>query len=187
MIEKIIAKIESVFKEYIIVNLNNLFFKINVASPDRYEINKEYLINLVTEYKFDRNEINLYGFINNGEKELFLALRQIQGIGPKLCLAILNKDEPEVIIHHILINDQKYLSSIPRISNNMAEKITSEFIKKYKQNKIKTNFDNLNILANSLTELGYKKNQIKEILPLLNPNLELDILIKEAIKMIKND
>ena len=89
MYEYLIGTITQVFPAYIVVENNGIGYLINVANPFRFKSDetkqeKIYLHQIVRE-----NEIVLYGFSDFNEKQLFLKLISVSGIGPKSALAIL--------------------------------------------------------------------------------------------------
>lgn len=71
------------------------------------------------------DEITLFGFQNLKEKELFLELLAISGVGPKTALAIINKGSSE-LIHAVQTADVAFFSKIPRVGKKSAQKIIIE-------------------------------------------------------------
>lgn len=70
--------------------------------------------------------LDLYGFLTRLEKELFLTLLSVNGIGPKGAMGILSKVEPEQLIQAILDGDQDSLVQIPGIGKKTAERVVVE-------------------------------------------------------------
>ena len=81
------GKITYVTSNYIIIDNNGIGYIIFVANPYSYEENKEYLI--YTYNYINENENSLYGFISMDEKELFLKLINVKGLGPKTAMPML--------------------------------------------------------------------------------------------------
>lgn len=69
---------------------------------------------------------DLYGFSTRVEKELFLTLLSVNGIGPKGAMGILSGSDPEQLIHAILEGDKVYLTQIPGIGKKTAERVVLE-------------------------------------------------------------
>ena len=87
MYEYLIGKITAINPHYIVVEVNGIGYQLQVANPFRYEENttqKVYVYQAVRE-----NDVTLYGFYDLAEKQLFLKLISVSGIGPKSALAIL--------------------------------------------------------------------------------------------------
>ncbi len=75
----------------------------------------------VREEAFD-----LYGFSTQFEKELFLILLSVNGVGPKSALGILSSVEPSILIEAIVQADQAFLTKIPGIGKKTAERVVVE-------------------------------------------------------------
>jgi Holliday junction DNA helicase RuvA len=70
--------------------------------------------------------LDLYGFLAREEKEIFLTLLTVNGIGPKGALGILSKVEIPTLVRAILENDQASLTEIPGIGKKTAERVVVE-------------------------------------------------------------
>ncbi len=93
-------------------------------STSQYQIQQKvefYVYSHVREDAFD-----LYGFENQFEKELFLTLLGVNGVGPKSALGILSSVEPNQLIDAILRADQAFLTGISGIGKKTAERIVVE-------------------------------------------------------------
>jgi Holliday junction DNA helicase RuvA len=70
--------------------------------------------------------LDLYGFITRTEKELFLLLLSVNGIGPKGALAVLSGMSPGSLVGAILSGDHGSLQKIPGVGKKTAERIVLE-------------------------------------------------------------
>lgn len=70
--------------------------------------------------------LDLYGFATRGEKELFLTLLSVTGIGPKGAIGILSKIGPQELIEAIMNGDKDALVQIPGIGKKTAERVVVE-------------------------------------------------------------
>jgi Holliday junction DNA helicase RuvA len=68
----------------------------------------------------------LYGFIDKEERSLFRALIKVNGVGPKMALAILSAMEPNVFVRHVLNNDPDALEHIPGVGAKTARRLIIE-------------------------------------------------------------
>ncbi len=80
-----------------------------------------YVYTHVREEAFD-----LYGFSTYFEKELFLVLLTVNGVGPKSALGVLSSVEPTQLIEAIVHSDQAFLTRIPGIGKKTAERVVLE-------------------------------------------------------------
>lgn len=81
---------------------------------------------LWTYLQLKEDSLNLFGFIEEGEKEFFLKLISIPGIGPKMALQILSHYSLDDLKKSILNQDIKMLSSIPGVGKKTAERLILE-------------------------------------------------------------
>ena len=155
-----------------------VIYEINISllNFSLVEINEKKLF-LITEI-IKENEYSLYGFLNKNEKKLFDALLKINGVGPKVALAILSTMTPEEFLNAISNNDIKSLTKIPGIGPKSAKRIIVEM------GEFETE-----ILNNELTQaiialenLGFKRADILKALQGESGNVEE--LIKKALKRL---
>lgn len=121
MYEYINGKITDVSPYHIVVENNGLGYLVYVANPFSYQVEsqqKVYLYQAVRD-----NDISLYGFKNKVEKQLFLKLLNVSGIGPKSALAILASDDLSGLVTAINNDDDGYLVKFPGIGKKTAKQI----------------------------------------------------------------
>lgn len=123
MYEYLTGTITQVFPAYIVVENNGIGYLINVANPFRFKSDetkqeKIYLHQVVRE-----NEIALYGFSDFNEKQLFLKLISVSGIGPKSALAILANEDHNGFVSAVNNDDDAYLTKFPGIGKKTAKQI----------------------------------------------------------------
>ena len=88
------------------------------------EIGQEIFLHIYTNVREDA--LNLYGFIEALEKEMFLVLVGVSGIGPKVALNILSGIEPAGLASAILSEDIGQLTKLPGIGKKTAERLCLE-------------------------------------------------------------
>lgn len=141
------------------------------------EVSEFFIHSHVREDAFD-----LYGFKTKIEKEVFLTLLTVNGIGPKGALGILSKIELETLMDAIFTENKEALTSIPGIGKKTAERMMIELKdplkKKFESgllghSKMKTNESSVNTsklhnvfakfieAKEALLSLGYKENEIQ--------------------------
>lgn len=177
--------VTKVTPKYIICENNGIGYLLIVSNPYNFTVNKDYLIYL---YQYVREDmIDLYGFISEDEKDLFLKLISVSGIGPKSALSILASATVGEIINAIESRNDAYLRKFPGIGAKASQQIILDL-------RGKLNFDEEVVTSNSkladveaaLMALGYNKKEISKVLGKLDANLEVGVLIKQALqKMVK--
>ena len=161
---------------YIVVDVNGVGYQVYVANPFKYE-EDEHAEQKVFVYQAVRdNDISLYGFKNSSEKQLFLKLLDVSGIGPKSALAILANDDNRGLINAINSDDDGYLTKFPGIGKKTAKQIILDLKGKLSDvdSDMLTGQDNLDLDLNAsspylkesleaLRALGYTKTEVKRI------------------------
>ena len=168
---------------YIVIENNGIGYTIFTGNPYQFEENKEYHIYL---YQYVReDEISLYGFKSQDEKELFLKLISVKGLGCKMALPMLATGSIEGIVDAIERENILYLKKFPKIGDKVARQIIldlkGKLVGDITTNKTDNNFDEL---IEVLKGLGYKPIDIKRVLPSINSSDNIELQIKEALRLM---
>lgn len=83
-------------------------------------------VRLYTHFVVREDAQQLYGFYTQNEKQLFRTLLRVNGVGPKLALAILSSAAPEEFVRCVLNNDTESLTKLPGIGKKTAERLVIE-------------------------------------------------------------
>ncbi|MQS76555.1 Holliday junction branch migration protein RuvA [Companilactobacillus halodurans] len=129
MFEYLNGLISIVTPSYIVVDVGGVGYKVQVANPYRYEENQK--TRVFVEQIVRDNEQALYGFYDLNEKNIFLHLISVSGIGPKSALAILAGQDLQGLIHAIENNDVKFLTKFPKIGKKTAQQIILDLSGKF--------------------------------------------------------
>jgi Holliday junction DNA helicase RuvA len=76
------------------------------------------------------DSLSLYGFANEEERDLFLHLTSVSGIGPKVAVAILSSGAPRELLRAIAAGDAKRFQATPGIGKRTAERLIVELREK---------------------------------------------------------
>ena len=87
-------------------------------------------ISLLTHLAVREDAMVLYGFATEEERELFELLTGVQGVGPKVALAVLGGGGPRDVIRAIAAGDARQLQGAPGVGKRIAERIVSELREK---------------------------------------------------------
>jgi Holliday junction DNA helicase RuvA len=74
--------------------------------------------------------MHLYGFATETERELFLMLIGVQGVGPKVALAVLSGGRPRELLNAIAAGDTARFQAVPGIGKRTAERVIVELREK---------------------------------------------------------
>ena len=124
MYEYIIGKVDSVNPGYISLDNNGIGYKIFVSNPYSFKETDEYKIYLYQYIREDEN--TLYGFKKEEERDLFLKLINVKGLGPKMALPLFSNGSIDGIIDAIERENILYLKKFPKIGDKVARQIILE-------------------------------------------------------------
>ena len=194
MIDQISGKIISINDNYVVLRVGGLGIKVNISANFASKLVNEDLITLVTYLNVREDALDLYGFKNDSERNLFLMLISISGIGPKLAVSILSGVELDELKSNILSGDIKSLTSIPGVGAKTAKRIIIELKDKLsKTTTTELGFEDdysSNIskdVLSALVGLGYSESMATEVIKRINPaksDKSIESLIKESLKIL---
>ena len=194
MIDQISGKIISINDNYVVLRVGGLGIKVNISANFASKLVNEDLITLVTYLNVREDALDLYGFKNDSERNLFLMLISISGIGPKLAVSILSGVEIEELKSNILSSDIQSLTSIPGVGAKTAKRIVIELKDKLSKTTttelgFKDNFGSKisKDVLSALVGLGYSESMATEAIKRINPansDKSIESLIKEALKIL---
>lgn len=166
---------------YVVIENNGIGYMIFVANPYSYKINEEALIYLYQQIREEEN--TLYGFKNKEDKDLFLKLISVKGLGCKMALPMLSGDNKDSIHDAIESGNVNYLKKFPKIGDKVARQIILD-LKGKLEIDVKEDKKNLTELTETLKSLGYKPADIKRVVAMIDPSDSLELQVKEALKLL---
>lgn len=135
------------------------------------------------------NVLALYGFSTEEERELFLKLITVSGIGPKLALNVLSGIEPKELQEAIKESDIARLARIPGIGKKTALRIAMELQEKLeKKEKLLTGraAQEREDLISALLNLGFRRREVEgvvdEVLRRLTKEAGFEKLLRECLR-----
>ncbi|WP_025188641.1 Holliday junction branch migration protein RuvA [Enterococcus faecalis] len=191
MYEYIIGKVTFVSPYYIVVETNGIGYQISVDNPYRYSGKMDTDIKLYLHQVVREDAQLLFGFGSLDEKQLFLKLISVSGIGPKSGLAIM----ASVADHGGLINaiegeDVTYLTKFPGVGKKTAQQMILDLKGKLGElessEAVTTSNQALAEALEALSALGYSDREIKRITKQLEALGETttDVYLSNALKFM---
>ena len=182
---------------YIVVEANGIGYQIALGNPYRYssQMNKEVKIYVHQVIREDAHL--LYGFGSLEEKQLFLRLVSVSGIGPKSALAIMASDDHSGLIHAVESGDVTYLTKFPGVGKKTAQQMILDLKGKFGELSIETPFNlfdetalqdatALSVAMEALSALGYSEREVKRVEKQLKEveNQTTDEYLRQALKLM---
>lgn len=180
MYSYIIGEIKQIEMSYIVLENENIGYLVYTANPYKFKIDTRYKIYI---YQYVReDEISLYGFETKEEKELFLKLINVKGLGCKMALPILASGQLEEIISAIENENISFLKKFPKIGDKVARQIILDLKGKLVSSNIEKQSNEE--LMETLKALGYKNNDINKVIKNIDTSLSIEKQVKEALKLL---
>ena len=174
------GKITEIENNYVIIENNGIGYIVYVANPYSYQ-EGEYTIYLYHYVREDEN--SLYGFKSKEEKELFLKLISVKGLGCKMALPMFATGSIDGIVDAIERENVLYLKKFPKIGDKLARQIILDLKGKLVSNNTPTSTKDFTELIEVLKGFGYKPADINKILPNIKSE-KVEDQVKEALKLM---
>ena len=177
-------------KFYILVNCQGLGYEIQTLESvifdiDANKISEKEIILWLKHIKKEDSDM-LFGFNSKEQRDFFIQILNIKGIGSQIGMSLLNKFSVNQLINAISHNDKKSISSVQGIGQKMTDRIILELKSKVITKQIeKENLNRNNFLEENkdldsifkdidltLQSLNYPKKEIKNLFPKLINNIK---------------
>ena len=176
----------------IIIEVNGIGYDINISLRTYSKLKDEHEVFVYTHLNVKEDSHTLYGFNSESERNTFLSLLSINGVGPSTAIMILSSLSANELKKAIISSDTNKIKSVKGIGLKTAERIILELKDKVTfddidQNKFYDDIDNTikDEALSALSSLGISKNIVeKHINDILDRNndISLEDLIKEVLK-----
>ena len=181
MYSYMIGKVTLQESVYITLEVNNIGYKRYVANPHSYMIDEEAKVHLYQQIKED--EHSLFGFRSIDERELFLKLISVKGVGPKIALPMFATGSINGIVDAIERENVLYLTKFPKIGERVAKQIILDL--KGKLGVVRADIvDTKEELIDVLKGLGYKEKDYKGIINKVSSDKSIEEQVKDALKLL---
>ena len=202
-------------KFFVLINCQGLGYEIQILESFFLELKTNQISNKnitlwVKHIKKEDSDL-LFGFTSKGQKNFFIEILNIRGVGSQIGMGILNKFSISEVINAIKTQNKKLISSVPGIGQKMSDRLILELKNKFKseiqfeEKKGKDKFEIKDPEINKMIEdlqltlqsLNYKNKEIKTILPVIinevdflakrENNLSFENLLKLAMNYLDKD
>jgi len=182
-------------KFFILINCQGLGYEIQILESYFLKLKKNQIPNKnitlwIKHIKKEDSDL-LFGFTSKEQKNFFIEILSIRGVGSQISMGILNKFSINEVINAIKTQNKKLICSVPGIGQKMSDRLILELKNKFKseiqfeEEKAKDEFEIKDPEINKMIEdlqltlqsLNYKNKEIKTILPIIIN--EVDFLAKK--------
>lgn len=181
MFDVIEGKVIDIEVNYVCISTSGIGFKVFVPNPYSFRLDEEVKVYLHNQIKED--EYSLYGFKSKEEKNIFLKLINVKGLGPKIALPILAGSTVEGLMDAIERENMLYLEKFPKVGEKLARQIILDLKGKLVSKENSSSGVN-DELIEVLLSLGYKRPDINRVVKDVDGSLSIESQIKEALKLL---
>lgn len=176
----------------IVLNVAGVGYDVEVALPTFFEVESaKEAVSLFIHTQVREDAITLYGFLTVDSRHLFRTLIRVNGVGPKLAMAILSSIQPEAFMQCIREGNATMLTKLPGIGKKTAERLMVEMKDKLPEgdasmpasSSFNTARSHVEEAISALTALGYKPHEASRMVKSLDDgNKSCEALIKESLQ-----
>lgn len=184
MYNYILGMVTDIEGTYVVVEAGGIGYQVYTPNPYSFDLNTTYKVYIYQYIREDEN--SLYGFKSKEEKEMFLKLISVKGLGPKMALPILATGSISGIMDAIERENILYLKKFPKIGDKVAKQMILDLKGKISISGVEASNSTSNYeeLIEVLKGLGYKEKEIKAVVVKVNQELSLEEQVKEALKLL---
>jgi Holliday junction DNA helicase RuvA len=141
-------------------------------------------VSLDTYLHVREDALQLYGFEDAAERELFELLLSVSGVGPKVALAILSGSTPAELRRAIALGDETRFVAIPGIGRKTAQRIVLELKEKLGPVDVAGGEAPAQevVARDALVELGYSVPEAERALAAIDPELPPEERVRQALR-----
>ena len=178
-----------------VIDCGGVGYQCNITLNTYREICGKSRVKLYTYLHVKEDALTLYGFADEQEKQFFLLLISISGVGPKGALSVLSEMLPEEFAAAVMTGDYRQISKANGVGPKLAQRICLEL--KDKLAKVNVTVSETRVTAAAadkaafedaaaiLTSFGYHKNDIAKALEKCTADNSQD-LVRQALRLLSN-
>ncbi len=126
MIAKLRGLIDTIGDDYCIIDVNGVGYLVSASSKTLGKLTQGQEAALLTEMVVREDSLSLFGFADAWEKEWFLTLTKVQGVGAKVCLSILSVLTPAQLSQAVSAQDKNSFCRAAGVGPKLAARIVTE-------------------------------------------------------------
>ena len=170
---------------YAVVDVGGVGYRVEIPLSTYEKLPREGNVRLYTYLKVSDDDLRLYGFATEGEREIFLRLVDgVQQLGPAKAIAILSSVSPQELMRAIEEEDVAFLRNIKGIGEKIANRLIVEL-----KGKLPTAAGNepadsskSKDSVGALVRLGYDRREAEEAVRKALKDLKGDVSVEDVIK-----
>lgn len=177
--------------ETIVVDVQGVGYDVHCSGITLSEVHDLEDIELYIYTAVREDAITLYGFRTPIEKQLFLTLIKVNGVGPKMAIGILSGASVERILNMIEAEDVKALTQLPKVGKKTAEQLILSL--KGKLPKLDSHLTNMKTntfmgtrseIVSALVNLGFRLQEVEHVVNDMKSDVEVEDGIRKGLQLL---
>ncbi len=174
--------IHQVDNDSVVIDVNDVGYQVLVSHVTNYEVGQKVLLYTYNVVREDENY--LIGFSDVEERNVFLSLIKVKGLGPKTVIGALSATTPQDVINAISSNNVAFLKKLPGLGAKAAGQIILDL--KGELTGSKGNPKQYEEVYDALKSLGFKGAAIDRVLATINePNATTEDVLRIALSRLR--
>jgi len=192
MIAYLKGQVIQVDPEFVVLDVQGVGYEVFCSSNtvDRLQIESSAHLFIYTHVREDA--FTLYGFYSKQEKDLFLSLIKVNGVGPKLAIKILSGTSIENFFVMIREGDIQGLSKLPKVGKKTAEQLVLTLKGKLdfatvgnQEGSSKMDSSHRQIFS-ALVNLGFKEVDVQKVVQELTPETSFEEGVRKGLSTLSS-
>jgi Holliday junction DNA helicase RuvA len=179
MIARLRGKRVAAGPDGVVVDVGGVGYLVH-ATPSVLRLGEEVTVETYLHVRED--VLQLYGFATAEERQLFVHLLSVNGVGPKVALAIVSGSSPAELRRAIALEDTKRFEAIPGIGKKTAQRVVLELKEKLGSLEPVRSASEALGARDALVELGYSLLDAERALEGVDPELAVEEQIRLALR-----
>jgi len=192
MIGKLKGVIEDIYDDHLLIDVNGIYYIVFCTTKLLHSSSPCDKISIFIHSMEKDNILTLYGFLDYQQKEIFILLTSVQGVGARMGIAIIGEMDHLALLTAIKEENPKILQQVSGIGTKIATRIINELKsnKKLFINYISTSENQHNVkhdAMSALVNLGFKRADVIITIEYYlkhNTDTELESIIRNCITQL---
>lgn len=184
MISYLKGEILKTTDQYVLVKTNDIGYLVRITTKTLSTLREHDVIELYIQTYLRDDRFEHFGFTTWDELEMFQLLTSVNGVGPKMALGVLSAHTSDSIRESVLLDKLEAFTSVSGIGKKNASRIILELKSKLGAEidlaKLSTSDKNRELI-DALRSLGYKSDEIKQMIKDVSLDLPLEHQVKQAL------
>lgn len=175
--------------DHFTIDVNGVGYEIHCSQNTLDHLTNQVEVNVYIYTHVREDAITLFGFSTKAEKEMFLSLNKVNGIGPKMAQKILSGAPLERLIQMVEEGDVSGLSKLPKVGKKTAEQMILSLKGKLVLSEatgMSSGKSSRGDIVSALVNLGFKINDAERAVEKLPQGIDFEEGVKQGLQALTN-